>query len=141
MVSASTTTRTSKGHGDTPSAARLTDEAHRRAVNATAAELATHLQALFGQHLTALLAGIDNPKTVGRWARGQTPHPGNLARLRNAYHIATLLELGESQQTAQSWFMGMNPHLGDRAPALVLADQPEEAATVLQAARTFLAHG
>lgn len=118
----------------------LLAEAHRRTVNATAAELASHLQTLLGQHLTSLLAGIDNPKTVGRWARGQVPHATNLTRLRNAYHIATLLELGESAQTAQSWFMGMNPHLGDQAPALVLADQPDEAPRVLQAARTFLAH-
>lgn len=122
-------------------AAELIVEAHYRAVNANSTEMAVHLQAIFGQPLTALLAGIDNPKTVGRWARGQSPHPGNLARLRNAYHIATLLELGDSPQMVQSWFMGMNPLLDDRAPALVLADQPDEAPRVMQAARTFLAHG
>ena len=120
---------------------RLIHDAHARAVSATAAEMAVYLQDLFGQNLTALMAGIDHPKTVGRWARGQRPHPANLARIRNAFHIATLLEPATSRQTVQSWFMGMNPHLDDRAPALVLADEPDAAPRVMQAAHAFLAHG
>lgn len=120
---------------------RVIHDAHARAVSATGAEMARYLQDLFGQGLTALVSGIENPKTVGRWAGGQTPHPANLARIRNAFHVATLLELATSRQTVQSWFMGMNPHLGDRAPALVLADEPDAAPRVMQAARAFLAHG
>jgi hypothetical protein len=120
---------------------RLVNDAHARAVSASAAEMAAYLQDLFGQNLTALITGIDHPKTVGRWARGQKPHPANLTRIRNAFHIATLLELATSRQTVQSWFMGMNPHLDDRAPALVLADEPDAAPRVMQAAHAFLAHG
>ena len=120
---------------------RLVNDAHARAVSATAAEIAAYLQDLFGQNLTALMAGIDHPKTVGRWTRGQKPHPANLARIRNAFHIATLLESATSRQTVQSWFMGMNPHIDDRAPALVLADEPDAAPRVMQAAQAFLAHG
>lgn len=116
-------------------------KAHQQAVTATPAEIASRMQDLFGQNLTALVCGIDNPKTVGKWAQGQIPHPNNLARLRNAFQIAALLELAESRQTAQAWFMGMNPLLGDRAPALVLADEPEAASDVMRAARAFLAHG
>lgn len=116
-------------------------DAHLRAVSTPAAEMAGHLQALFGQSLTALVSGIENPKTVGRWARGQAPHPASLARLRNAFQIATLLESATSPQTVRSWFMGMNPYLDDRAPALVLADEPDAAPRVMQAARAFLAHG
>ena len=121
--------------------ARVVHEAHLRAVSTPAPDMARYLQALFGQPMTALVAGIENPKTVGRWARGQTPHPANLARIRNAFQIATLLESATSRQTVQSWFMGMNPHLDDRAPALVLADEPDAAPRVMQAARAFLAHG
>jgi hypothetical protein len=116
-------------------------EAHRRTVAATPASMASYLQELFGQGLTALILGLDNPKTVGRWARGTAPHPGNLARVRNVFHIAILLELATSRQTVQSWFMGMNPLLDDRAPALVLTDEPDNAPRVMQAARAFLAHG
>ncbi len=124
-----------------PSAAQVIAEAHQRAVSALPAEMAAHLQDLFGQNLTALVSGIENPKTVGRWVRGQTPHPANLGRLRDAFQIVTLLELTTSRQTVQAWFMGMNPDLGDRAPALVLADEPGAATRVMGAARAFLAHG
>ena len=119
----------------------LLERVHHRAVTASPAEMAAYLQDVFGQQLTALMTGIDNPKTVGRWARGQAPHPATGKRLRDAYQIALLLDQARSRQTAQSWFMGMNPHLGDRSPAIVLADDAEGAHVVMQAARTFLAHG
>ncbi len=119
----------------------LLEEAHRRPVSSTPAEVASRMRDLFGQNLTALLAGIDSPKTVARWTRGQVPHPANLARLRAAFQIATVLELGASRQTAQAWFVGMNPILGDCAPASVLADEPDAAPRVMRAARAFLAHG
>jgi hypothetical protein len=122
-------------------AERTVVEAHRRATSASPAEMATYLASLLGQHLTAMIAGLDNPKTVGRWMRGQAPHPAHARRLRDAYQIAQLLELGESRQTAQSWFIGMNPILADRAPALVLADDEQSAPKVMQAARAYLAHG
>ncbi len=122
-------------------AAAVLATAHQRAVTATPAEMAGRMQDLFGQNLTALVCGIDNPKTVGKWAQGQVPHPSNLTRLRNAFQIATLLELAESRQTAQAWFMGLNPYLSDRAPALVLADEPGDAPRVMRAARAYLAHG
>jgi hypothetical protein len=116
-------------------------EAHRRAMSASPAEIAAHMSDVLGQRVTAMVAGIDNSKTVGRWARGQVPHPEHVQRLRDAYQIAILLEIGDSRQTAQSWFMGMNPILNDRAPALVLADDPSNAQRVMQAAKSFLAHG
>lgn len=122
-------------------ASSLLEEAHRRAVSSSPAEVAGRMRDLFGQNLTALIAGIDSPKTVARWTRGQVPHPANLARLRAAFQIATVLELGASRQAAQAWFVGMNPILDDRAPASVLVDVPEAAPRVLQAARAFLAHG
>lgn len=129
-------------HAASPGAgAALVEEAHRRAVSAPATMVATHMREVFGQNLTALMVGVANPKTVGRWMRGQEPHPATLARLRAAYQIATLLELATSRQTVQAWFMGMNPDLGDRAPALVLADEPDASPQVMRAARTFLAHG
>lgn len=121
--------------------ASLIEHVHQQAVTASAAEQAAYLQELLGQQLTALMTGIDNPKTVGRWAHGQSPHAATGKRLRDAYQIALLLDLARSRQTAQSWFMGMNPHLGDRSPAIVLADDADGAIAVMQAARTFLAHG
>lgn len=113
--------------------------AHDRATRASVPEMATYLQDLFGQKLTALMAGSKDPKAVGKWARGErVPHPGIVQRLRDIYQVAEFLLQSESRQTVQGWFMGMNPQLGDRAPAIVIGEYPTE---VMQAARAFLAGG
>lgn len=123
-------------------AADLLDRVHERTVRAGTAEMAAFLQDLVGQKLTAVMAGIDDPKAVGKWARGERQPRGEAARrLRDAFQVATLLTLGESAQTARSWFMGMNPHLDDRAPATVFTEDPDGGARVMRAARAFLAHG
>lgn len=123
-------------------AAALDEQAHERTVRASVAEMATFLQGLVGQQLTAIVAGIDDPKAVGKWARGERAPRGEAERrLRAAFQVATLLALGESEQTARAWLMGMNPLLSDRAPAVVFAEDAEGGARVMRAARAFLAHG
>jgi len=116
-----------------------TADVHRIAISTSTSTIASYLSAMFGQQLTALMTGIDSPKTVGRWIRGQEPHPQHGARLKTVYQIALLLERGESRQTAQSWFVGLNPLLDDRSPAMVLADRPERGPDVMKAARAYLA--
>lgn len=97
------------------------------------------LQDILSQRLVAVVAGISDVKAVGKWARGQrSPHPDAEQRLRNAYQIVQLLLERESPETVRAWFIGMNPDLDDRAPALVLGEDPVH---VLEAARSFLAHG
>jgi hypothetical protein len=123
-------------------AMELLDRAHERTVRTTDAEKAAFLQELVGQKLTALITGIDDPKAVGKWARGERSPRGAFARrLRDAFQVATLLALGESPQTARSWLLGMNPLLGDRAPAAVFAMVPDGGADAMRAARAFLAQG
>lgn len=113
--------------------------AHDRAVRANVAEIAAYLQDLFGQKLTALMVGSRDPKAVGKWARGERePHVEIADRLRSVFQVTELLVQVESRETVRAWFMGMNPQLDDRAPALVIADQPAE---VIRAARAFLAGG
>ncbi len=121
--------------------AEFVQTAHQRTIAATCAEMATYLRELFGQKLTAVITGVDDPKTVGKWTRGQMPHPDQKRRLRDAFQIATLLELASSPQTVQAWFMGMHPDLEDQAPALVIADDPNGGYRVMRAAHAFLAHG
>ncbi len=117
-------------------------EAHDRTVRASTAQMAAFLQDLVGQQLTALMTGVADPKAVGKWARGERTPRGDVARrLRDAYHVATLLTLGESDQTARAWLMGMNPLLGDRSPAAVFAGEPDGGLRAMRAARAFLAHG
>ena len=120
----------------------LLERAHARAVRATTAEMATALQELLGQKLTAAMTGVDDPKAVGKWARGErAPRAGAERRLRQAFHVASLLTLAESAPTARAWLMGMNPLLADRAPALVFAEDATGGERVMRAARAFLAHG
>lgn len=97
------------------------------------------LQDVLGQRLVAVIAGVSDVKAVGKWARGErTPHPEAERRLRHAFQITQLLLQHESAETIRAWFTGMNPDLDDQAPALMLAEHPQE---VLLAARNFLANG
>jgi hypothetical protein len=101
--------------------------------------MAATLQQLFGQKLTAFMAGTDDPKEVGKWARGEAlPSPAMARRLADAHSIAELLLRYESPQGVCSWFLGMNPELDDRAPAEVLGDDP---GLVRDAAHVFIATG
>ena len=118
----------------------LTDQqrhAHARVTRQSIAATAADLQELLGQRLVAMMAGVKDAKAVGRWARGEDiPRVQAAAALRNALHVVELLRSQEDDETIRSWFRGMNPDLGDRSPALVVRDKPEN---VVQAARAFLA--
>jgi hypothetical protein len=94
------------------------------------------LQDTLGQRLTAVVAGISDAKAVGKWARGaREPQPEAESRLRNAFQVTQLLLEKESPETVRAWFLGMNPDLDDRAPALLIGEEPQR---VLLAARAFL---
>jgi hypothetical protein len=117
----------------------LAERAHHRTVCAKTGEIAATMQRLLGQRLVAFMAGVDDPKAVGRWARGErAPRQETERRLRAAYQIAALLTLADSEETARAWFIGMNPHFDDRAPFAVLGERPEVAPRVLSAAKNFL---
>ena len=112
---------------------------HTAATRTPLPKIAGELEHVLGQRLTAVIAGISDAKAVSKWASGaRSPRPDTEQRLRDAYYVTTLLSQAESPATIRAWFSGMNPELDDRSPALALA---EDAPRVLQAARTFLAHG
>lgn len=120
-------------------AIRAEADSHTAAIRASVPTIAKELEHLLGQRLTAVIAGVSDAKAVAKWARGErVPRPDAEQRLRDAYYVTTLLLQAESPATIRAWFSGMNPELDDRAPALALGD---DAPRVLQAARTFLAHG
>ena len=113
--------------------------AHGLATRLETPTLVRSLQDVLGQRLVAVIAGVGDAKAVGKWARGaRTPHPDAEKRLRLAFQVTQLLLQRDSSETVRAWFGGMNPYLGDRAPALVLGEEPIE---VLRAARAFLAYG
>ncbi len=113
--------------------------AHAQAIRTPIAQVAAYLQEVLGQRLTAVIAGINDAKAVGQWARGKrAPGPEVQQRLRHAYQITAMLLEVEGVETVRAWFHGMNPDLGDEPPAFALAKRPAE---VLAAARDFRAHG
>jgi len=116
--------------------------AHRRAVQATPAEMAAYLQRLLGQQLKAYMTGIANPKAIGKWARGErSPRPPAVAKLREAFQVAVLIAEFDDEETARAWFMGMNPALDHRAPAWVIANQPDGGDRAMDAALAYLSYG
>ena len=121
---------------------RLQEQAHQETVRSSAPEIAAELQRLFGQRIVASMTGVADPKAVGRWARGEREPRAEAERaLRAVFQITRLLTLAESEETARAWFIGMNPQFGDRAPFVILSENPANAQNVLGAARAFVING
>jgi hypothetical protein len=115
-------------------------EAHRTKVATTPADLVAFLQEGLGQKLVAFMAGVEDPKTVGRWAKGErAPRRDAEHRLREAFHIFQLLLTQESPHTVRAWFVGLNPQLDDESPAQAIREGRVK--DVLVAAKAFLAGG
>jgi len=113
----------------------------RSSVLAEPTDMARFLQTHLGQQLTAYLAGLRDPKTVGQWVRGKAKPPAlTRERLRVAYAAARLLTNVYGDDAARGWFFGANSSLDDRAPASVLRDSgtPDELATIIPLARAFV---
>jgi hypothetical protein len=117
-----------------------TAQAHQKAVSFEISDIAGYLQETLGQKLTALIAGVADPKRVGQWAQGkQVPRDEAQKRLRAAFQIFHLLLAEESAHVVRAWFIGMNPQLGDDSPAEALHEGRLKEA--LAAARAFISGG
>jgi hypothetical protein len=115
-------------------------DAHRKAVESTIQNVVGYMQEVLGQKLVAYIAGVADPRTVGRWAAGErTPRAGHEQRLRCAYQTFQLLLAEESPHTVRAWFLGLNPQLDDQSPAQSIRDG--QFRDVLVAAKAFLAGG
>jgi hypothetical protein len=114
---------------------------HRKTVEASIADTAAFLQEALGQKLVAFMVGVEDPKTVGRWA-SEKRLPRDLEverRLRDAHQIFRLLLTKESPHTVRAWFVGLNPQLNDESPATAVREGRTR--DVLIAAKAFLAGG
>jgi hypothetical protein len=117
-------------------AEHITHEATRLDI----AEISAYLQAQLGQKLTAYLAGVTDPKMVGRWASGKAqPHSDRDMRLRDAFKATKMVVAAYGPTTAKAWWVGSNTRLDDRAPAAIVrgATDPEAMRYVVPAARAF----
>lgn len=103
-------------------------------------DVANFLQESLGQKLVAVMAGVKDPSTVGRWASGAVePRAATEARLRSIYQVFTLLMDQESIHTIRAWFVGLNPQLDDTSPARAIAEG--DIKEVMVAAKAFLTGG
>src|SRR3954447_10307500 len=106
------------------------DPAHidDQATRLPTAAIAAYLQEQLGQKLTAYLAGVSDPKMVGRWAAGKAqPRDEREMRLRDGFKATRMIVEVFGAQTAKAWWVGSNTRLDDRAPAAVVrhAADPE----------------
>jgi hypothetical protein len=124
-----------------PNVREASTEAHRSTVESSIADIAAFLQDALGQKLVAFMVGVEDPKTIGRWAReNRLPQdPDAERKLRDAYQVFRLLLAKESPHTVRAWFVGLNPQLDDEAPATAIREGRTR--DVLVAARAFLAGG
>jgi hypothetical protein len=116
-------------------------EIHRTKVESSVADVAAFLQDALGQKLVAHMVGVEDPKTVGRWASEKRlpQDPVVEQKLRAAYQVFRLLATQESPHTVRAWFVGLNPELDDESPAVAIHEGRMR--DVLVAARAFLAGG
>lgn len=113
----------------------------RDVVNTSISELALRLQELLGQKTAAYLAGIKDPKMVGRWAQGKNaPSENAQMRMRTALHASLLLGNAYDAATAKAWLWGSNSRLGYEAPAYVIrhAGDADDLRAVVPAAIAFV---
>lgn len=130
-----------QGGGSMPAEVReRAGEAHRKTVEAEIQGIARFLEEALGRHLVAFICGVNDPKAVGRWAKGERePRREAEDRLRAAYQIFQLLQEEESPHTVRAWFIGLNPQLDDESPARALSEG--RLRDVLVAARSYIAGG
>lgn len=101
------------------------ERAHKRSVQTPPAEQAAFVQQVLGGRLAAASLGLKDTRTLGSWARGG-PIKGVDAghRLQVLFRVASAIEEAFTPAVAAAFLRGSNPLLGDRAPMLVLADEP-----------------
>ena len=98
----------------------LAQRIHRESTQASISEIARLLQEVLSRRLTAYVAGVQDGKTVTRWASGEISEIRDFQveqRLRATYEIVLLMLNFDSPGTIRAWFLGMNPHLDDASPA------------------------
>jgi hypothetical protein len=115
-------------------------EAHRQTTETSIEQITAFLEEVLGRKLVAALAGVADPKAVGRWAAGErSPRATAEERLRVAYQVFRLLLTEESKHTIRAWFIGLNPQLNDESPIMVIrAGRFQE---VMVAAKAYVSGG
>jgi hypothetical protein len=97
------------------------ERAHREAMRTSIDQIAERLQDMLGQQITAYAVAVKDPRSIGRYSRGEsTPRLEAQQRLRNLYEITQVLLARETPETVRAWLLGSHPLLEDQAPVELL---------------------
>ncbi len=116
------------------------EQIEREAATTKLPKVASYLQDTLGQKLTAYVAGLTDPKSVGAWIRGvNDPRDATVMRLRCAYQAVRMLVEAYDADTAKAWLLGTNTRLNDEAPAYLLrnAKAVDDLRQLVPTARAF----
>lgn len=116
------------------------EQIERDAATTKLPKVASYLQDTLGQKLTAYVAGLTDPKSVGAWIRGvNDPRDTTVMRLRCAYQAVRMLVEAYDADTAKAWLLGTNTRLNDEAPAYLLrnAQAVDDLRQLVPTARAF----
>jgi hypothetical protein len=106
----------------------MRQQAHDEAMRLPVGSIANKLQDTLGQQITAYAIGLKDPRTIGKYARGEVKRPAETttARLRHLYVITQILLTRETPETIRAWMIGANPLLEDRPPVVLLHEENDE---------------
>jgi hypothetical protein len=101
------------------------ERAHKQSVRVPPEEQAVFVQEILGSRLAAAALGLRDTRTLSSWARGGPIRGADSEhRLQVLFRIVTAVVDMFSPAVAAAFLRGSNPALGDRAPLIVLADEP-----------------
>ena len=119
----------------------LRERVHAEAIRIELPALATRLQEILGQKLTAFAVGLNDPRLIGKYARGDVrPSSETETRLRELYVITQVLMSKETPEAVRAWMLGAHPLLEDRAPIELLHEEdagPVDRMATAEAHRSF----
>lgn len=119
----------------------LIERACKLAVTTPPREQADFLVDAIGARMVTAAVGLRDARAVRAWARGgDIKEAAAEQRLQELFQVVWAISERYSPAVAAAFVRGSNPYLGDRAPLVVLADEPPEKAgpAILAAARHLL---
>jgi hypothetical protein len=117
------------------------EQAHQDAVRLSIDAIAAKLEQTLGQQLTAYAVGLQDPRAIGKYARGKKPRADIEARLRDLYVIAQVLLTRETAETIRAWMIGAHPNLEDQAPVQLLHEESRKPQGSTMASRSRWPYG
>jgi dihydrodipicolinate synthase/N-acetylneuraminate lyase len=121
--------------------ADIIERACKRAVVTSTEEQARFVIETVGVRAATAAVGLRDARAIRGWARGQRIKQADAQhRLQELYEVLWALSEAYSPAVAGAFLRGTNPYLGDRAPLVVLADEPPDKSgpALLAAARHLI---